>query len=78
MVLTAFPQPLTGPQLKAERERLGVRQKDLAARLGIKRGQLYLWEVGEVTIDLIRSTRYLHALAELTGDAIAEATGDVA
>lgn len=68
-----FPQPVPGPDLKEARRRVGVRQKDLAARLDMHRVTLHDLEK-EPEVDAIRAARYQDALAELAAEALARRT----
>jgi transcriptional regulator with XRE-family HTH domain len=63
-------QPVPGPTLADERRRLGIRQRDLAARLGMHRVTLHGLERA-AEVDPIRAARYARALRELVEEAAA-------
>lgn len=63
-------QPTPGPVLAEERRRLGVRQVDLAARLGMHRVSLRGWE-RSAEVDPIRAARYIKALRDVVSKAVA-------
>lgn len=65
-----LPEPIPGPDLAELRKRLGVKQVDLAAALGIHRTRLNAWEHATL-LDAIRSVRYQQALRRLVEKAVA-------
>jgi DNA-binding transcriptional regulator YiaG len=68
-----FPGPTPGPELEQLRKSLGIRQKDLAQRLGVGRITLHGWE-RSAEVDPLRTARYRRALREI----VTEATEGVA
>lgn len=65
-----IPSPATGADLASLRKSLGVRQADIARKLGIGRVSLHRWEQAE-SVDAIRAARYRRAVDELYRDAVA-------
>jgi len=64
------PPPATGADLTGLRKSLGVRQVDIAHKLGIGRVSLHRWEQAE-SVDAIRAARYRRAVDELYRAAVA-------
>jgi transcriptional regulator with XRE-family HTH domain len=58
------PSPTSGADLANLRKSLGVRQADIAEKLGIGRVSLHRWENAE-SVDAIRAARYRRAVEEL-------------
>jgi len=73
MAVDQFPEPTPGPDLKRLRESQGVKQKDLADKLGIGRVTLHVWE-RTAEVDPIRTARIQRAIREI----VAEATEGIA
>lgn len=65
-----LPSPVTGADLVSLRKSLGVRQADIARKLGIGRVSLHRWEQAE-SVDAIRAARYRRAVDELYRAAVA-------
>lgn len=65
-----LPDAQPGRQLAAMRKRVGVKQQDLAAELGIHRTRLNAWESAE-PLDALRAIRYQQALRRLAERAVA-------
>ncbi len=65
-----IPSPTTGTDLVSLRKSLGVRQADIAGKLGIGRVSLHRWEQAEC-VDAIRAARYRRAVDELYRAAVA-------
>lgn len=66
-----LPQPVPGPELAEQRRSLGVRQSDLANRLGMHRVSLRGWEKSAV-VDPLRAARYQRALREIVTEAVGQ------
>lgn len=64
------PQTTTGAALVDLRKSFGVRQADIAKKLGIGRVSLHRWEQAE-SVDAIRAARYRRAVDELYRAAVA-------
>ena len=64
------PSPTTGTDLVNLRKSLGVRQADIARKIGIGRVSLHRWEQAE-SVDAIRAARYRRAVDELYRAAVA-------
>jgi transcriptional regulator with XRE-family HTH domain len=68
--LSDLPTPIPGPELLAERKRLGVEQQALADALGIHRTRVNAWEKAQ-PLDAIRAARYRKALRAVVAKAVA-------
>lgn len=65
-----LPTPVPGPVLADRRKTSGVKQVDLAERIGVTRITLHRWE-GLAKVDPIRASKYERALRELVTEAVA-------
>jgi transcriptional regulator with XRE-family HTH domain len=55
------------PLMKQQRERLGLRQQDVAEALGINRSNVAAWEAGRVYPD-VRRIRQLAEVLQISAD----------
>jgi transcriptional regulator with XRE-family HTH domain len=66
---SSLPQPIPGPRLAELRKSLGVKQIDLANRMGMHRVSLNGWERA-AEVDPMRAARYQRALREIVAEAV--------
>lgn len=72
-----FPRPVPGSALVELRQKVGVKQREVADELGIHRTQLHGWE-REPEVDAVRAARYQNAVDAAYAKAIAKAKGQAA